>query len=371
MAKAFGIITAAANRYVVQGLQEHRPISAFSFGGRYRMVDFPISNMSNSGIERIQVYASGNPRSLTEHLASGRDYNINSKRGKLQLLFHDEGALNRLYNTDIASFAENIDHIARSYEEYVVIAPSNIVYRQDFNALLNQHIESGADVTLLYQRINNAREICLGCNTLSLNRQKGVQGIGRNMGEKDSQNIFLDTYVMKRELLLELIDRAKKLSSMYRLSQMLSLSCDEYDVRGVQHKGFMAAITDLKSYYDTNLFLLDPACASSLFDPKWPIYTRTNDSCPTQYFKGSSVKNSLVSNGCEVYGSIEGSVVGRGVKIGKGSVVKNCVVLSYATIADGVHLENQVVDKWSKVIHAKELIAPAETPGYVKRSDTI
>lgn len=371
MSKALGIITAASNRYVVQGMQDYRPIAAFSFAGRYRLVDFPISNMSNSGIDRIQVYVSGNPRSLTEHLGSGRDYNINPKRGKLQLLFHDEGSVNRLYNTDIAAFIENIDHITRGNEEYVIIAPSNIVYVQNFASLLEQHIESGADISLLYQRVNNARECCLGCNALELNRQKGVQNIVQNMGSKDSLNIFMDTYVMKRELLLDLIERARKLSSMYRLSQTIATLTDELDIRGIQHKGFMAAITDFNSYYNSNMALLNPENANDLFRDNWPIYTRTTDSCPTQFFEGASVQNSLVSNGCIVKGQIEDSVVGRGIRIGKGSVVKGCVVLSYAEIGDGVHIENQVVDKWSKVTRAKEIIATPEEPGYIKRNDRI
>ena len=158
MAKAFGIITAASNRYDIEGLQEYRPVSAFSFAGRYRLVDFPISNMSNSGIDRIQVYISGNPRSLVEHLGTGRNYNINSKRGKLQLLFHDEGNINRLYNTDIAAFMDSFNIIERTREDYVIITSSNMIYRQDFSELLDQHIKSEADVSLLYHRVDNARE---------------------------------------------------------------------------------------------------------------------------------------------------------------------------------------------------------------------
>jgi len=371
MAKAFGIVTAASNRYYVEGMQDYRPIAAFSFVGRFRMVDFPISNMSNSGIDRVLVYVSGNPRSLAEHLGSGRLYNINSKRGKLQLLFHDEGAINRIYNTDIAAFVENIDHIQRAHEEYVVIAPSNIVYSQDYDALLKQHIESGADVSLLYQRITNAREADLGCSYLTLNRQKGVESIHTNMGNEKNRNIFLETYVMKKDLLLELIDRARSLSSMYNLQQMLSQACEEYDVRAIQHKGFFAAITDFKSYYDANLAILGKEEADDLFRPNWPIYTRTTDSCPTQYFDGASIKYSLISNGCLIEGSVENSVIGRGVRIGKNTVIKNCVILSYTQIGDNIHLENQVVDKWAKITRASEIIAPADHPGYIRRNDVL
>ncbi len=371
MAKAFGIITAASNRYVIEGMQEYRPISAFSFAGRYRLVDFPISNMSNSGIDRIQVYISGNPRSLVEHLGTGRNYNINSKRGKLQLLFHDEGNINRLYNTDIAAFMDSINIIERMHEEYVIITSSNMVYIQDYDALLAQHIKSEADITLLYHRTNVAREAYRGCNCLLLNRQKGVQGIEINMGNENEQNIFMDTYIMRKELFVSLITEAAKTSSMYHLSKVVADACSEYDVRGIQHKGFFAAITDLKSYYDANLALLDHEVATTLFDPKWQVYTRTTDSCPTEYFEGGSARNSMISNGCSIEGTVENCVIGRGVKICKGAVVKNSVILAYATIGKDVTIENQVVDKWAKILHAKEVIADPEKPGYIRRDDTL
>ena len=371
MAKAFGIITAASNRYVIEGMQEYRPISSFSFAGRFRLVDFPISNMSNSGIDRIQVYISGNPRSLVEHLGTGRNYNINSKRGKLQLLFHDEGNINRLYNTDIAAFMDSITIIERMREDYVIITSSNMVYVENYDALLEQHIKSEADVTLLYHRVENADEAYRGCNCLVLNRQKGVQSIEMNMGNTKDRNVFMDTYVMKKDLFVQLIRKAASTSSMYHLSRIVSESCNELDVRGVQHKGFYAAITDLKSYYDSNLELLNPEAAKSLFDAKWQIYTQTTDSCPTEYFEGGSARNSLISNGCSIEGTVENCVLGRGVKIGKGAVVKNSVVLAYATIGEDVVIENQVVDKWAKVIHAKEVVADADHPGYVRRDDIL
>ena len=372
MPRVLGIVTAASNRYKVEGLQEYRPIGSFSFAGRFRVVDFPVSNMSNSGvIDHIVVYINGNPRSLVEHLGTGRTYNLNSKREKLQLLFHDEANTNEMYNTDIASFMDNLPTIERSHCEYVVIAPSNMVYRQDFGKLLKQHIDSEADITLLYHRVDNAKSCFLGCNALALNRQKGVQTIETNMGNVDARNIFMDTYVMKKELFLELVLKAHRISSMYHLSRIVALACDELDVRGVQHKGYFAAITDLKSYYDANLSLINPENARSLFDGKWPIYTKTTDACPTEYFEGAAVRNSLVSNGCTIEGTVENSVIGRNVTIKPGAVVKNSVVLAHSVLGEDVHITNQVVDKWATITHAKEIAATPEKPGYIRRDDVL
>ena len=248
MGKALGIINFSGNHIWVKGLEEYRPIGAFSFLGRYRIIDFPISNMSNSGIERIQVYIRRKPRSLTEHLGTGRHYNINSKRGKLHILFSESRAENDIYNTDIAAFTENMECIERSHNPYVVIAPSYMVYSANFDTLLENHIDSGADITLLYHSIDNAKESCLNCNTVNLNRQKGVLSLEPNRGNAKNRNIFMDTYIMKKDLFIDLVKKARTLSSMYTLADIVNNACDELDIRGISHRGFFAAITDLQSF---------------------------------------------------------------------------------------------------------------------------
>ena len=371
MSKALGIVNFAANNIWVDGLSEYRPIGAFSFLGRYRVIDFPISNMSNSGLNQIQVYVRRKPRSLAEHLGTGRHYNINSKRGKVHLLFSESEVLDDMYNTDISAFMDNLEIIERNHCPYVVIAPSYMIYTANFDSLLQTHIESGADVTLLYHSVDNAKEHFLFCNTLNLNKQKGVLSIEPNRGNAKNRNIFMDTYIMAKDIFIDLIKKAKKTSSVFTLSDIVDMECSELDIRGVAHRGYFAAITDFKSYYDANISLIDYKSATSLFDEEWPIYTKTNDSCPTQYFDNSDVKASVVSNGCLIEGTIENSVIGRGCTIKKGAVVKNSVLLPDVIISENAHIENMVIDKHAKIVHIKDIVADPEKPGYVKRSDRL
>ena len=172
MSKAFGIINFAGNNIQVNDMQAYRPIGAFSFLGRYRVIDFPISNMSNSGIDVMQVYVRRKPRSLVEHIGTGRHYNINSKRGKLITLFQESNIDNGIYNTDIAAYMENLDCFDEINSEYVVIAPSYMVYTADYSTFLNSHIESGADITLMYHSVDNAKDHFPNCQTLNINKQK-------------------------------------------------------------------------------------------------------------------------------------------------------------------------------------------------------
>ena len=324
MSKAFGIINFARNDVHVSGMLDYRPIGAFSFLGRYRVIDFPISNMSNSGIDVMQVYVRRKPRSLVEHLGTGRHYNINSKRGKLNILFAETIEENNVYNTDIAAYIENLDCFDEIDSEYVILAPSYMVYTADYNTFLQTHIESGADITLMYHSVDNAKDHFLNCHALDINKQKGVLSIEPNHGNTKSKNIFMDTYVMKKALFLELVQKAHKLST------------------GVDRPVII-----------------------------WPIYTRTNDSCPTQYFDGSEVKSSVISNGCLIEGTIENSVIGRGCIIKEGAIVKNCVINADVVIGKGVHVENLVIDKHTRLIRGKRVIAAPEKPGYIKRGDRL
>lgn len=371
MCKALGIVNYEGANINVKGMEDYRAVSAFSFLGRYRLVDFPLSNMSNSGIDHIKVFFKANPRSLIEHLGNGGQYNINSKRGKIHILPAKNIDDVDFYNNDISSYLHNMHTIEDVNMPYVILAPSHIVYRQDFNALLKAHIESGADVSMLYQDVDNAKDAFINCDVLDLDDQKRVKAIATNRGNKEKQAVSLETYVLGKEKFIELVKKAANVSSLYWFKDIVNELCGELDIRGVAHEGYVASINDFKSYFKANIDLLDYDKLTDLFTDEWPIYTRTNDSCPTKYGKAVEIKNSMISNGCEVDGTIVNSVIGRGCVIKKGAVVKNCVILPQSVIGEDVHIENVVVDKKATVSRKKELVAPAEQPLYVKRNDKI
>ena len=369
MANAFGIITSSAE-HKVNGMQDIRPIGGFNFLGRFCVVDFPVSNFSNSGIEEIQVYNAAKPRSLTAHLGDGRHHNLNVKRGGIELLFPTEENLNTIYNTNIRAFLENIEYIKRKHQEYVVIAPSCMVFVQDYDSLLKEHIASGADISLLYHKVSDATEGYATCNDLLLDGDRVVK-IKANTGSNAEENIFMESFVMKKDLLIDLIYEAAGISSRMNLTAIVDLKADSLDVRAIEHKGFFAPITDLKSYYKSNLSLLDAATLDTLFDEDWPIYTQMTDSWPTELYATADVKNSYICNSGEIKGNIYNSVVGRGVKVAEGATIKNCVCLSYVELGEGAYVENQVIDKYAKIGAGEKIIGDPENPSYIKYRDKI
>lgn len=371
MCNAFGIVNFEGSNVKIKGLQDYRPAGAISFLGRYRLIDFPISNLSNSGVNHIQVHIKDNPRSLIEHLGTGRHYNINSKRGKLHILPANSDVESDFYDHDIACYMYNMRAIEEVNYPYVILVPSHMVYRMDFADLLDKHVESGADITMVYQSVDNAKEAYIDCDVLNLNKQKGVLSIEKNRGNYKTRNISLETYVMSKDLFMDLVKKAMNTSSLYWFRDILNDECSELDIRAVGHRGYLACINDFKSYYEANMNLLDYDKAMDLFDDEWPIYTRTNDSCPTQYYPNSQVSNSFVSNGCNIEGALENCVVGRGCVVKKGAVVKNSVISPGVVIGEDVHIENVVIDKKARITRKKDLIGEVGNPLYVKRDDKI
>ncbi|ERK45724.1 putative glucose-1-phosphate adenylyltransferase, GlgD subunit [[Eubacterium] cylindroides ATCC 27803] len=373
MCNALGIITYNGLNVYVQGLQEYRPIAGFNFLGRYRLVDFPISNMTNSGIDEIQVFIKGNPRPMIEHIGDGRQYNINSKHGSLDLIpyYNEEGRGNPEFAPDVESYYNNINQIEDNTNDYVIIAPVNMIYTANYKDLLNQHIESGAEISILYQNVDDAKDKYINCDVLQMNRQKGVLKIEQNLGNYKTRALSLQTYILSKELFIQLVKEARKVSSMYWFKDIVNDHCVDMDIRAINYRGNVYCINDLRSYFESNLALLEESQMKQFSKDSWPIYTRTSDTAPAIYLKGGSASGSFIANGCQISGSVKNSIIGRGSVIGKGAKIENCVIMSDVVIGEDAVLKNVIIDKHSKVLKKKELIGNAEDPLYIGRRENV
>jgi len=368
--KMLGIINFDGSNVNIQGLSQYRPAGAVSFMGRYRLIDIMLSNMTNSGIEEIQVYMQGKLRSLMEHLGSGVHYNINSKRGRLQLLSNDSVS-HDLYNHDVGAFLFNLEAIQEARADYVVIAPSYIVYSLDFQKVLETHIETMADITIVYKPIENAKENFLGSTTLSIATDNRIEAMSINQGKYKNRNISLETYVMKKDLFIRLIQQGQAISSMYWFKDVVKEQIAVLNVHGYSFRKDCFNITTLEEYFNANMSLKEVETARRLFSKDWPIYTRTNDSPPTYYGEDAKVVSSIVANGCTIHGRLEDCVIGRGVVVEKGAYLKNCVILPGCRIEKDVHVSYSVIDKKAVVGKIKELHGTPENILYIKRNDRV
>ncbi len=368
---ALGIIYFEGSTANVEGLGDYRPVPAMAFMGRYRVIDFILSNMTNSGIDNVQVYCKEKPRNLIEHLGTGTHYNINSKRGNLRILYGEKTFSSPVYNHDVANYMLNMQYIEEDTNPYVILAPSYFIYSLDFNEVLESHKESGADVTVLYTNTNDAKRAYLGCDTLVMDKDKKVTGEAKNRGAKKNNTISLEAYVLSKKLFIDLVKKASDTSSLYWFKDILNESIGDLDVRGYGVRGFVACINSLQEYYRWSMELCDRSVANGLFKPGWPIYTQTNDSAPTKYSEGASVKASVIANGAVIEGTVEGSIISRNVTVQKGAIVKDSIILPGAFIGKDAKLDHVIVDKYAIINHVKALKGTDEELVYVKRRDRI
>ena len=367
---AVGIVNISYKEYEVEGLSDYRPISSISFLGRYRIIDFQLSNFSNSEINNVMIEANQHVKSLADHVGTGRNYNINTKHSRLSIFYPTNNGSD-IYRHDINALKNSLRALKMSKENYVIIVPGHTVLSIDYRTYLKEHISSKADISVIYKKIDNANEKFIGIPKYAINPQQGLEEIMTNHGSKDVANISLETYIMEKALLIKILESKRLNSAVYWLKDAINqmAKSKEFDIRCLEYKGFYENINSLKAYYDANMVLLDPLTRKQAFKDEWPIYTKTHDSEPVLYCNGSKVENSLISNACHICGKVKNSILSRNVSIEKGAIIDGCIILSDCYISENTVLKNVIIDRYAKVLYTKEIVNDNLT--YIKRDDII
>ena len=370
--KALGIIFPNSYDNWVPELVNVRLMASIPFASRYRMVDFVLSSMANSGIDNISVIVKKNYHSLMDHLGSGREWDLVRKNGGLNIFPPFMESDSRAYLGRAGALANTLDFLRSQKEKYVVMTDSNIAVDFDFTKMINAHIESGADVTVayneqelpanfLYHEANDRDHYY----TLNINNGR-VEKILINAKDKGVQNFSMNMYVIDRELLINLINEASLRGNEFFERDVLIPQLNKLNVQAYKYDGYLARITGMKSYFDENMKLLDDYNIDALFEGN-PIYTKIRDDNPTRYIDGAKVKNTMAADGCVIEGEVENCVLFRGVKIAKGAVVKNCVLMQDTVVEAGANVEYTITDKDVVITAGKELKGNDSFPVYIPK----
>ena len=261
-------------------------------------------------------------------------------------------------------------------EKYVILSDANIAVNFDFNALLDAHIKSGADVTMVYRKQEIPQSLIRQSTAgMDLYYALGINGdrvskIYINPKESGEMNFSLNIYVIDRELLIRMVDEAYLHGDVYFVRDILEKKIDQLDVRGFCYDGYVAHIHDMNSYFEENMRLLKEENINALFSGN-QIYTKIRDDNPTRYINGAKAKNVMVADGCVIEGEVENSVLFRGVKIGKGAKVKNCVLMQDTVIEDNVSVEYVITDKNVTISEGKSLTGNDTFQVYVAKGQVV
>lgn len=353
-------------------LTQHRSLGSTSFLGRFAYIDFPLSNFLNSGIPSIGILCQNHIRSMINHVGNGRSWISNTKIGDFSVLYDEPKISNPGYNTDVACLFENMQFIKSIHPDYVVIASPHMVYTCDYSKLLEEHIASGARISLLYTHVNS------GLKTSFINQKKvtvstrgKITHMETNRGDVDEGDVSLGSMILDYPMLESLMEYADGTSSFFNLSDVLSYLSPSVLIRGVEIKNTVYCFDSLTHYLQYSLELLDPKKFTLLFSNNWPIHTRTYDTPPTLYGRDANIVNACVANGCDIEGTVINSIIGRNVKIKKGAVVKDSIISSNCLIGENAHIEKTIVDRDASIIHVEEVTGTMEEPMYIGRGDIV
>lgn len=354
MNKIMSIVFASENESKLNELTIHRTTASLPFCGRYRFIDFTLSNLVNSNITTIGIITRSNYSSLMDHIRMGRDWDLNRKNSGIAVFPPYVSNTSRsIYKGKLEALYGMIDYMQSQKEEYVIITNSNIAANIDYDEVFSRHLELEADITMLTYKstpTNNTRVI------VSLDEKNFVKKmrICQNKADEECQ-IGLNIYLIKKDLLIKMIEDGYEEGFLDFEKHLLQPNLDKYKILAYQHDGYAAIIDDVRSYYQVSMKMLDTDVRNDLFYRCGKIYTKTKDSVPTVYRDKAVVKNSLIADGCDINGEVENSILFRGVIVEEGAKIKNSIVMENGVIMRFAKLSYTITDKNVRVTENRNI----------------
>lgn len=373
--KMTGIIFSDLYSDALNSFTQDRNMAAIPFGGRYRLVDFTLSNMVNSGILNVGVLVKQHYHSLMDHLSNSQEWDLNRKNGGLQLLppfatkdsdsSGSRGKLDELRNA--LDYLETI-----SATPYVLLADAYVLCNIDYRAALEDHIASGCDITMLATKETEASSFNCA-SVMKADAGHRVTSYALDCPAKPGDFASMGHMIISREFLINVIRDYTSRGIYDFLRDFVQhefnrgrLSINLYEVNTT-----VLRIRNVEEYFQSSLAILDDDVADALFRGDRPIHTRVTDEVPAYYGLEAQVERAVIADGCFIDGSVEDCVLSRGVKVGKGAKLKNCVIMQGSVVGEGASLENVIVDKWVTISDGAQLKGLNSTPVVIRKGVTV
>lgn len=363
--KVLGLIYASAYDQAMPEFTAHRTMGSVPFGARYRLIDFALSNMVNSGVTKVGVITKNNYRSLMDHIGSGKPWDLSRKREGLFIL----PPYNLVTNAG-GSFKSRLDSLIgcrtflkHSTKEYVLISDCNTIYNVDLCDFFETHEKTGADITFAYR--HGKTPSLAGTMTFDFDPDNRVNNVKITSEGGNEADYSLNIFIIKKALLERLIDEAASMHYQDFEGDIIQKSVDKLKIYGYKAENFARTIDSIESYYQVSMELLNAENRKELFCRERPIYTKVRDEVPALYGLLSNVKNSLIADGCKIEGTVENSIIFRGVTIAKDAVVKNSIVMQGSYINEKAQINSVIMDKDAIIKPGQMLFGTDTFPIYV------
>ncbi|MCQ2407515.1 MAG: glucose-1-phosphate adenylyltransferase subunit GlgD [Oscillospiraceae bacterium] len=366
-----GLVFASIHDEVIFDLTKNRTMGSVPFGGRYRLIDFPLSNFVNSGITQVGVIAKSNYGSLLDHVGSGREWDLARKKGGLHLLPPYSHTSSTIYHGKLDALGNIWSFVEHAAAEYIVLTDCNVVTNIDFRPAVKAHIESGADITAVYAKGYYDQSAGSSATIFGIGGDGFVNDVMINPPMTGNCNLGLDMYIMSKDFLRRIV---KESMSRNRFSLRRDILLDRsanYRILAYEHEKYFSKIDSLASYFAANLALLDTEKRDAIFAKNAPILTKTKDNAPVHFGLESNIKNSLIADGCIIEGKVENCVLFRGVRIGKDSVVRDSIITQDTVIGQNCSIRNVITDKNVFIADERQLTGSGGYPLFISKGAEI
>ena len=370
---AFGLIYTGEQSGRLKDLTLSRSVAAVPFGGRYRAIDFILSDMVNAGITSVGLITEKNYSSLMDHLGAGKEWDLHRKRDGLFLLppfLTNENA--GVFRGTVDAIRSVSDFIRRTPNEYVILAGSRAILNVDLVPMMEQHLATGADITILYAEDGSLQpEEHSPDLRLILDETGRVTEMELDAYRPRSVNRSCDVMIMTKALLEYLLEEAYTHGEYDFHRDVLLKKCQTLMIMGHKYEGFVARLESVEGYFANSMALLNPDVRKDLFDPRHPIYTKVKDEVAARYSVSAVVKNSLVADGCVIEGEVENSILFRGVTVKPGAHIVNSIVMQGAEVGENVLLDHVILDKGVKILPGRTLQGYDSFPIVIRKNQTV
>lgn len=347
-----GIIFANSHDALLKELTDTRSMASVPFGARYRLVDFMLSNLTNAGVSEVGLVTKANYFSLMRHLGNGKPWDLDRKYGGLSIYPPYSSGDAQVYKGRIEALYGIMECLLESEEEYVILCDTDVVANVDLKKVKDFHDEKQADMTVVYADGAKPK----GQNDImDFEFDADDRIVNVNFGDNGNNNYGLDIIVVKRELLIDLVNEAYDGGMVSFSHGIIDAKYKDIKICGYRHDGFVAVMDGIESYFKANAALLCEDVRDDLFNSERPIFTNSKDDMPAKYGLESVVSNSLIADGCIIEGEVRNSILFRDVIVAAGAVVENSVLMEGTTIGAGSELNYMITDRFATVTEDKKL----------------
>ncbi len=369
---AAGIVFSNIHDESLPELTRLRTMASVPFGGRYRLIDFALSNMVNSGISKVGVITHYNYQSLLDHIGTGKDWDLARRSGGIKILppfitAYDAKGVGHLYSTRLEALLGVVNFISRCTEDVIVLSDCDTICNIDISDVIDRHEETGADFTVVVKRITEGGITSPRHSVIFSDAEGRITDATEFSDDiRPGQEISTNIMVINRMYLLNILGDAAAHGYTSFFRDVIARNIHHANYRVYHYDGYYALVSSLAGYFDCSMQLLRADVRDALFGvAERPIYTKVRNSAPTIYRTGSSVGNTLIADGCIIEGTVENSIIFRGVKVGRGSVVRNSILLQDTVVGSGVSLNCVVTDKNTMVRDGRVLSGHETMPFFI------